>query len=500
MQLFISTSILVKKLHKLVLKSYLGPLLMTFFIAMFILLMQFLWRWIDDLVGKGLETTDFIEIIVYASSTLVPMALPLAILLASLMTMGNFGEYYELLAMKSAGVSLPRILLPLALVTALISCGAFFFANNVLPYTNLKLTNLLYSVKQQKPEFLIKEGIFTDFADGFSIKVGEKIPKTGLLKRIMIYDHSDEKGNVAVTYADSGYMEPSADQKFLIATLFHGHTYKEVVDKKGRVNSPNSKLPAQKQVFEKQKIIFELQGIGLKKTDETLFKDSYQVMNIAQLGETRDSLDAELSKRVDSFSKGIAKGSILKSPNWISRKDRNIKYTFDVDSMFKTLPDDNKIKAVNKALASARATKNYVNSSMDEFRYKKRFIARHRIEWHRKFTLSFACLIFFFIGAPLGAIIRKGGLGMPVVVSVLFFIVYYIITITGEKFARELLWSTTSGMWLSSIILLFLGLFLSYKATTDSVIMNAEAYTEFFKKINGFFKRMVGIKDQDETA
>lgn len=483
----------MKKLHKLVLKSYLGPLVMTFFIALFILLMQFLWRWIDELVGKGLETIDFVEIVLYASSTLVPMALPLAILLASLMTLGNFGEYYELLAMKSAGISLPRILLPLSIVTALISVGAFFFSNNVLPYTNLKLTNLLYSVRQQKPEFLIKEGVFTDFADGYTIKVGQKNPKTGLLKRIMIYDHSDRKGNVTVTYADSGFMSPSADQKYLVATLFSGNTYKEVLDKRNRLNAPGSKLPAQRQKFEKQKIIFELQGVGLKRTDETLFKDSYQVMNITQLNETRDSLADELETRIHNFSQGIERSNILKSPSWMLPNDSLRHHKFNVDSLFNNLDDEAKLHALSLALTNARSSKNYVSSTKDEFKYRKRFIARHRIEWHRKFTLSFACLIFFFIGAPLGAIIRKGGLGMPIVVSVLFFIVYYVITITGEKFARELIWSTTAGMWLSSLILFLLGIFLSYKATTDSVIMNAESYTLFFKKIGNKLKKWVGI-------
>ena len=309
----------------------------------------------------------------------------------------------------------------------------------------------------------------------------------------MIYDHSDQKGNIAVTYADSGYMEPSADQKYLIATLFSGNTYKEVVDNKKRLNDPNGKLPAQRQSFEKQKIIFELQGTGLKRTDEALFKDSYQVMNVSQLKETRDSLSTELEKRVTNFSKGIERSSMFKSPSWVVDKERKTTYNFDVDSMFQTLPKKDKINALSRALANARASKNYISSTKDEFKIKQRYIARHRIEWHRKFTLSFACLIFFFIGAPLGAIIRKGGLGMPVVVSVLFFIVYYIITITGEKFARELMWSTTSGMWLSSLVLLLLGIFLSYKATTDSVIMSAEAYTETFKKIGNFFKKLAGI-------
>jgi len=457
---------------------------MTFFIAMFILLMQFLWKYIDDLVGKGLEWNVIVELLMYASAGLVPMALPLATLLASLMTLGNLGENNELLAMKSAGISLPRIMVPLIFVTIFISVGAFFFSNNILPYTNLKISTLLYSVKQQKPELIIKEGVFTNLIEGYSIKVADKDPKTSLLKRVLIYDHSTDVGNNSVTYADSGYMKPTSDQKFMVATLFSGYTYKEVAESKGSRKTTTGKLPAQKQKFEKQVIVFELRGFGLQRADESFFKDSYQVLNLSQLSATKDSLSAALDIQSQAFSTNISKNSLMRNPNWYIRNTPvEPTYKINIDSLYTALPKSQQQIAVQRALDYARSSKSYITSTKEEFFHKKKYIARHQIEWNRKFTLSFACFVFFFIGAPLGAIIRKGGLGMPVVISVLFFIVYYIITISGEKFARELMWDPAMGMWVSSFILLPLGIFLSYKATNDSAIMNADFYIEAAKKL-----------------
>ncbi|QKG80569.1 LptF/LptG family permease [Tenuifilum thalassicum] len=479
----------MKTLHRFILKSYIGPLVMTFFITMFVLLMQFLWRYIDDLVGKGLEWDVIAELLLYASAGLVPMALPLATLLASLMTMGNLGENNELLAMKSAGISLPRILSPLIVLTIAISIGAFFFSNNVLPYTNLKISTLLYSVKQQKPELIIKEGVFTNLIEGYSIKVSERDQKTGLLRRILIYEHKNENTNTTVTYADSGYMQPTADQKFLVATLFNGNTYKEVRDKSKNLYQQKQKLPAQHQKFEKQVLIFELKGFKLERADENFFKDSYQTQNIKQLQKVEDSLKQAFNTQIKLFSQNIIRNSIFRNPYWLNRDStKKVKIKLDVDSLYNTLKPEEKIRAIERAIDNARSTKSYISSSKDEFYYKQKYIARHKIEWNRKFTLSFACFVFFFIGAPLGAIIRKGGLGTPVVISVIFFIFYYIINLTGEKFARELIWDPNLGMWVSSFILLPLGIFLSYKATTDSVIMNADFYIDKIKKVLNILK------------
>lgn len=464
---------------------------MTFFIVMFILLMQFLWKYIDDLVGKGLEWNVIAELMLYASSNLIPMALPLATLLAALMTMGNLGENNELLAMKSAGISLPRIMSPLIIVTMIICVAAFFFSNNVLPYTNLKISTLLYSVKQQKPELAIKEGVFTTINDTYSIKIGIKDQKTGLIHRIMIYDHSKNDGNVLVTYADSGYIKVTNDEKRLIATLYSGNTYEERDEKSNSRNQGIRKYPSTKQSFQEQIINFELEGRGLQRTDEDLFKTSAQAMNLKQLTHTKDSLKGQYKSRELAFQKGISR-TILKTEgnNEQENSKKKTKRNFNLDSLFDSTPIMDKQVIIETAIANARSTKSYISSTSEELNSQGKYIAKHAIEWNRKFALSFACFVFFFIGAPLGAIIRKGGIGMPAVISVLFFVLYYIITITGEKFARELIWHPAAGMWLSSFILLPLGIFLSYKATTDSVIMNSDFYIETFKKQVIFWKKV----------
>ena len=453
--------------------------------------MQFLWKYIDDLVGKGLDWKVITELLIYASSNLVPLALPLSTLLASLMTMGNMGENNELLAIKSAGISLPKILSPIIGITILISIGAFFFSNNVLPYTNLKISSLLYSVKQKKPELAIKEGVFTTINDTYSIKIGEREPKTGLMHRIMIYDHSKNEGNVVVTYADSGYIKVTSDEKRLIATLYSGNTYEEKEEGASTRRASFRKYPSTKQNFQEQVINFELQGKGLQKTDEDLFKSSVQVMNLHQLGIAKDSLNHQFQIRKNTFKRNIA-STILQKNKQQEEDNTLIKKSIHLsgDSLYNSLSNINKQRIIEAALSNARTTKSYILSTKEELESKEKFIARHEIEWNRKFSLSFACFVFFFIGAPLGAIIRKGGLGVPVIISVLFFVLYYIVDITGVKFARELMWYPAAGTWLSSLVLLPLGVFLSYKASNDSVIMNSDFYIETFKKLIAFQKRV----------
>lgn len=456
---------------------------MTFFIVMFILLMQFLWKYIDDLVGKGLELDIILELLLYASAGLVPMALPLATLLASLMTLGNLGENNELLAMKSAGISLPRIMSPLIVLAILVSISAFFFANNVLPHTNLKISSLLYDVKQQRPELQIKPGIFNNDIDGYSIKVARKDPNTNLMRKIMIYDHRSNEGNLLVTVADSGYMQVTDDEKHMIVTLFNGYTYEEMKENVNVRRTPR-KFPARRNKFDEQVAVLELKGFGFQRTNEDLFKSNFQVMNLNQLENASDSLEIQLGERKESFKKTLLQSTLIRNP-FGSRRDSGVvaSYTLNVDSILNSMPENMKQRTIDRALANARAAKNYVTSSKDEFYHRGKYIARHRVEWNRKLALSFACLVFFFIGAPLGAIIRKGGLGMPVVVSVLFFVLYYIISLTGEKFVRELVWQPGFGMWIATFILLPLGVFLSYKATTDSVILNADYYILIIKKL-----------------
>ena len=479
----------MKRLHLFIIKSYLGPLVLTFFISLFLLLMQFLWKYIDELIGKGLEWNVIAELLMYASATLVPMALPLAILLSSIMTFGNLGENYELVALKSAGISLLRIMFPLIIVSIFISVFAFYFSNNMMPYTNLKMRSLLYDVRNQRPELSLREGIFTNEIDGYSIRIGHKSKDKKMLYDLMIYDHTSGQGNKSVTFADSGEMKITGDN-FIIFTLFNGNSYNEMTE-----NKPLDKrtFPHRTDKFDKQTFVIELQGFGLNRTDENLFKNNYQMLNLKQLTTAEDSLIKDANDRQRFFEQSLYSTNLFKRENkqpnaqgmLISKPDTaNYEY-LNTDSLFNNFDRTTQLKIVDLAQNYARSVVASITNGKEDLVQRSKWLNRHKIEWHRKFTLSFACLVLFFVGAPLGAIIRKGGLGMPVVISILLFILYYIIDISGQKFVKESFMPAYLGMWLSSAVLLPIGIFLTYKAANDSVILNIDTYIEFFKK----FKR-----------
>ncbi len=480
---------LMKKIHKFLLKSYIGPLLLTFFIVLFILLLQFLWKYIDDLVGKGLSAGVISELILYASTTLVPMALPLAVLLASLMTFGNLGENFELTALKSSGVSLQRTMRPLVFLTIAISILAFFFSNNVMPVANLKMLSLLHDVRQQQPAFNIKEGIFYQGLEDYSIRVQKKDGKRNMLYKVLIYNHTNRRGNSTVIAADSGSMSFSPDKQYLLLTLFHGRKYEELQEdlRKKRYKT----YPAQKDFFKQETVTFDLSGFNFKRSDESLWKENYQMLNISQLSSAVDSLKKDLNNRRQDFSKTFYRSSLLNrypvnKDTAIFKEQFEVKKPFSVDSVFKRMSPDEYERLLTYSLQYARSAINYITSTADDQGYREKWIVKHKIEWHKKFTLSIACFILFFIGAPLGAIIRKGGFGMPVVVSVLFFVIYYLLSITGERLAKEGIFTPVEGMWLASAILLPLGVFITIKATNDSVLLDFSAYTNFFTR---FFKK-----------
>lgn len=435
--------------------------------------MQFLWKYIDDLVGKGLEWYVIGELLFYASATLVPLALPLAILVSSIMTLGNLAEHYELVAAKSAGIPLQKILRPLLGAALAISILAFYFSNYMLPYTNLKMGSLLYDVRQQKPALYIREGIFYNGIDGYSIKIGKKESDNQTLHNVMIYDHTAQKGNKKVVVAEKGKMAMSDDEKYLIVTLFNGNSYEE--QKEGRPGERN-KNPLLRNQFKTYKISFDLSTFKLNRTNEDLFKDNYQMLNLDQLETALDSFEVQLSGRKSEMQKTVSsyymtfRDSLLKSP---ASNETNF-------NRLDTLISD---PVYESALGQARNVKAYLTSTADEMDAREKLQARFAIEWHRKYTLSIACFILFLIGAPLGAIIRKGGIGMPVVVSVMFFLVFHVMSIMGEKFAREGVIEPRVGMWIAPAVLLPVGLFLLYKATRDSALFDIELYARFFKKL-----------------
>jgi lipopolysaccharide export system permease protein len=479
----------MKRLHRFIIKSFLGPFFMTFFICVFILLMQFLWKYIDDLVGKGLEWNIVAELLTYASFGLVPLAFPLAMLLASIMTFGNLGENYELVAMKASGISLFRIMKPLLVVTLILTGIAFYFSNNILPKTNLEFYALLSSVKKQKPEMVIKEGVFSNDLDKYSIKVERKGRNSNILYDVLIYDHSGNEGNVKVTIADSGKMEMTEDKKFMAVTLYNGQNYEE---KKEHKQGDERRYPFQRSSFQKEIINISMQDFEFTRYDEKLFTHGSRMMNISQLTSQGDSLFSDYKFRLWRFVTSLNyPGDINRQISWLAvpvdsmANDPQIKpdTIVDFDKTIASMSSFNKEEMYQRAINDVRNNSQLISQQMEDMYTRKKYVNNFPMEWHRKFTLSVACIIFFFIGAPLGAIIRKGGLGMPVVVSILMFIAYYILMITGEKFAREDAWSMFGGMWFSSFVFLPLGIWLTYKAATDSGVMNIESYQLFFRKL-----------------
>jgi len=469
--------------------------------------MQFLWKYIDDLIGKGLEFDIISEFLLYTSASLVPLALPLAVLLASLMTFGNLAENLELLAFKSSGISLIRIMAPVMVISAVISVGAFLFANNVMPVTNLKMRSLLYDIQQQRPELTIKPGVFDNSLEGYSIRIGDRDSKTSLLQDILIFDHTQKLGNVRVTVADSGYMKMSTDEKHLLLTLYNGRSYYEM-QKEKQENRHIRSFPHRRDQFEHQEMIIEMTGFGLNRTDEQLFRNSYSMMNLSQLHHFDDSLSEEIDKilllferTIDKTLTGKRKTQMIKRQvppsdtiEEIVEEKEFVIQPFHVDSAYAELNKLERRRAISQAINYARSNKSVTNSNVGTVDWKWSRLRRYQIEIHRKFSLSFLCLIFFFIGSPLGAIIRKGGLGVPVIVSVLLFLVYYVISMVGEKFVRESILPPYAGMWISTFIMVPVSIWLTYIAANDSVIMNIDTYFVWLKKLNQGARKFLRLK------
>ncbi|MBL4709311.1 MAG: LptF/LptG family permease [Flavobacteriales bacterium] len=456
----------------------------TFFISIFVLLMQFLWKYIDDLVGKGVDFLVFAKLLFYVSASLVPMALPLAILLSSLMTFGNLGEHYELVAFKSAGISLKRVLKPLAIVVFLLSIVAFLFSNYWLPVANLKSKSLLYDIKQQKPTMDIQAGMFSNDLDGITIRVKEKkiIDDVEHLYDVLIYDHKDGIGNRKVTKAEEGIMTITPDKHFLEFRLFNGTSYED--DKNGHIKK---NYPLKRTKFKEYLIRSDLSQFNLNRTDENLFKSNYKMLNLSQLESQIDTLRKVRDTHFDAFKTGLKSSSFLYSKlNENTFKQARIKRPIDFDSLTASFDKNRKTQILSTAANLSRNSKSRLHSIVNDMYSRNKFIHSHEIQWHKKLTLPFACIILFLIGAPLGAIIRKGGLGMPIVISVVFFLLFHILSITGEKMAKEGALPSVEGMWMASAILLPIGLFFTYKATSDSALFRFDAY---FNIIRSIFKK-----------
>ena len=442
----------MKRLHLFLIKSFLGPFIATFFIAIFLLLMQFLWKYVDDLVGKGLDFDQISLLLFYASARFVPIALPIAMLLASVMVFGKLGEQYELVALKSAGISLPRILLPLTIFVFMLSYGSFLFSNYIMPIANLKNGSMIYDIQKKKPALNIKEGIFYKDIEGFSMKINEKNTSNNTLKDIIIYDHTSNNGNDKVIIAESGIMQLTPDEKFLELILYNGHSYIDIPNKK-------SKNPYRTTHFKEDLIRFDLASFSKTKNSEKLYKGHYAMLNNKQLENAIDSLQLKIEEKKTTFKKNSIANykTELESDSIIALKifsPTQTKQQYDI--------------AINKL----NTLKSVAKSNKDDLEYRNIIVTKHKIEWHRKISLAVACLLLFLIGAPLGSIIRKGGFGIPVLVSVLFFIIYHVLNMIGEKSAKDLSMQAYEGMWLANLVFVPIAIFLIYKAKNDTKLFD----------------------------
>lgn len=493
----------IKKLYLFMLKSFVPLFAMTFFICLFIVLMQFLWRSIDDLVGKGLGIGVIAELFFYAALTMIPMALPLAILLASLMTFGNLGERFELTAMKASGVSLIKTMRPLIVLIGIIAVAAFFFQNNVLPIAQTKMYTLFFSVRQKSPELEIPEGVFYDQIPGFNIYVKSKGRDTGTLHEIMIYDMSKGFDNASIILADSGRLAMTEDKTHLILRLWQGESFENLTEAGGNMKN----VPYRRESFDDKEILLKFDS-NFNRMDEEGMRNQYVGKNITELQATIDSLGARVDSIGRSYARiaaaqpymGLTYRSAVPGPEGEAVEsmapDVEMKQPVNVDSVLHGSTSGYRLAYLNAALNAARRQKQDFEFKSLTISDERRIVRRHGIEMHKKFTLSFACIIFFFIGAPLGAIIRKGGLGMPLVISVFLFIFYYIIDNTGFKQAREGRWGVFEGIWFSSAVLLPLGVFFTYKAVNDSAVFNRDAYVNFLRRLLGRHeKRALTMKE-----
>ena len=435
--------------------------------------MQFLWKYIDDLVGKGLEWFDVAQLLFYASARLVPLALPISLLLSSIMTFGNLGEKYELVAMKSAGVSFQKGMSSLLFFILMISISSFLFSNYYMPYANLKAGTLLYDIRKQKPALNIKPGMFYNGLEGFSIKIDKKNDNGVDLEGIMIYDHNNQSGNNKVILAERGSMYLSENEQYFIISLEDGHSYFE--KNTSTIKNKNNKRPHQRVVFKKDVLRFDLSGFGMKRSSEDLYRNHYAMMNNRQILNSIDSLHNKITNKATKTKKQLDEK--LGVDSTLSKNTyTKLKYLNIVQER----------KKYNAAVNSARSNKALIENTNRDKDYRETLVAKHFVEWHRKWSLAFACIVMFLIGAPLGSIIRKGGFGMPVVVSIFFFILYHVLYMTGEKMVKKGELLAIEGMWIANTILLPIGVWLSYKATKDSNLLDW-SYT--YDKMKNIFTR-----------
>ncbi|MGV3763110.1 LptF/LptG family permease [Parapedobacter sp.] len=490
----------MKKIHLLILKSFIRPFIVTFFIVMFVLLMLFLFKYIDDLIGKGFEWYVILELLWYAAATNVAMALPLSMLLSSIMTFGNLGESYELVAIKAAGVSLRKAMAPLFLLVGLFSAGAFLFSDYIMPIANLKMGSLLYDVRIKQADFFIKPGIFNNTIPGYSIRAEGKSKDGKILYDLMIYDHSKNSTANNVLLAEEGYIYNSPDNNTMILKLKNGVRYEDSRAKDARVYNPRQQFT--RFYFDETEQKFDMSAFQMKRTDENLFKSHHAMLNLKQLKHYTDSNAHQMDSLRNTVFPEI-KSYYYYFNDYYKAKDTTatlagpIHYQKDFIS---TIPTEKRSMMISSALSQVRYIKDVVMLKADEDDFYSNKNILYNVEFQRKFTLAVSCLLLFSIGAPLGAIIRKGGLGLPVVVAIIFFLIYHIISTVSEKSAKEGNIDTFWGMWMAIFVLSPLAIFLAYKAASDSALFDIEQYRLRINKALGWVKARLGMVDRAQPS
>ncbi len=481
---------MIKKLDALIIRSFIGPFFATFLISLFVLVMQFFWLYIDDLIGKGLDILTILQLISYVAVTAVPLALPLALLLSSIMTFGNLGETFELVAIKSAGIPLLRFMRPLLIVAIFISGLAFLFTNNIIPVAQLKLNSLKYDIIVAKPAFDIKEGVFYDKIEGFVIKLGKKDKDDSTVHNVIIYEKNYGLQD-DILIAESGIMRVTKDKRFLEFILRNGWRYSE----EGNRYSTMTRFT--RMGFKQYKKVLDLSSFKLTRTKDSLYYDP-KMLSVRQLNHSIDSLqnlDSIFYKRTEKELKPYITYLRARDSSWKKIDTVAIQKAASFD---KVIGDSFLTGATGKVTSELNSIKTNLEMINNDYKARKQSLNKHRIEWHRKFTLSVACLVLFMIGAPLGSIIRKGGLGTPLVFAIVFFVLFHLLNTFGEKFAKEEVTSPMTGMWMSTAVLIPIGIFLTSKAMRDSQLFNKEFYHRSFKTVRNFFRRFK--KKEEVTA
>ena len=482
----------MKIIYRYLFKKFLGPFALTFFFALFILLMQFLWKYVDDLVGKGLEVGIILELLFYASATFVSMAVPLAVLLSSLMTFGSLGEQYEIIAMKSAGISMNKLITALSICVFCIACSSFWFSNKVAPKSYYKFKVLLRNVMDQKPTLSIEEGIFYQGFDNYIMRVGKKDRNNTDIYDVILFDHTkgQGQGNSTYTYAKRGKMQMTDDKKYMLFYLYEGFYWDESP-------SSNAEYPLVRSNFLEKYKRFDISSFQFEKSDDDFYANTAPSLSNAEIVRMIDSTKMTLKQTDDDlfanclFTMNYFRNYVM--PDTSSFLKKSALFTVSYDKM----NNDEKLEIINRALMQKNELMNYVNSSGEYKKYLYSSIDSYKTDWYKKYVLAIACILFFFIGAPLGSIIRKGGVAVPLVITVLFFVIYFIISVFGEKIAKGGAVQVWIGMGLSTFILIPICIFLTYQASVDSALLSSE---ELHKKLQHINLKIFTKKKNENTS